>query len=116
VNDVPLLMYNGNGLCAERAVPMETSAIRARVLVETCSGDDVAQACEAMIKDGNWQQALQTWGDGLCCCLHWQLKVGGGRLGEQDQTVRVLKNVHMRNVCYSSLIQTCLVVVCVFLQ
>jgi hypothetical protein len=90
---VPLWMYDS------KTQDMRVSATRVSVLVETCSGPDVAVACEAMIKAGNWEEALQTWGGGLRCWLQWQVEVGGGRLSAQLKTVRVLRDVHARNVC-----------------
>ena len=69
------------------------------VLAETYCGRDIGVEFQELLDANNWEAAVRLWHGAVCFWLDWQLTPGRGRVSDQNIVMRVIKDLHCRDIC-----------------
>ena len=69
------------------------------VLAETYCGRDIGVEFQELLDANNWEAAVRLWHGAVCFWLDWQLTPGRGRVIDTDNAMRIIKDLHCRNLC-----------------
>ena len=68
------------------------------VLIETYCGEDVGQAFEALVSQPDLAAAIRLWHSAITFWLSWQSRIGHGRVSATNDALRIVKDLHCRNI------------------
>ena len=68
------------------------------VLIETYCGEDVGQAFEALVSQPDLVGAIRLRHSAITFWLGWQSRIGHGRVSATNAALRIVKDLHCRNI------------------
>ena len=69
------------------------------VLAETECGRDIGVEFQEFLDANNLEAAVRLWHGAVCFWLDWQLTPGRGRVTDTNNAMRIIKDLHCRNIC-----------------